>query len=105
MTSSHSNTTLLLRIMPNPLRRGLPHMGCRSVLSWAANSTDINPIENLWKIVKRMAACLPTTLQQLKVSIKQAWSSITSADCQWLVDSMLRQVQPVIAANEGPTKY
>ena len=29
-----------------------------------------------------MAACRPTTLEQLKVSFKQAWSSITPADCQ-----------------------
>ena len=35
------------------------------------------------------------------VSIKQAWSSITLADCQKLVESMPRRVQVVIAANGG----
>ena len=64
------------------------------------------PIKNLWRIAKKMmAACRPTTLDQLMVSIKQAWSSITPADCQRLVESIPRRVQAVIAANEGPTKY
>ena len=74
------------------------------VLSWLANSPDLNPIEDLWTISnKRMAVCRQTTLKQLKVSIKQAWRSITPADCQRLVESMPRRVQAVIAANGGLT--
>ena len=51
-----------------------------------------------------MAACRLTTLEHLKVSIKQAWSSITPADYQRLVESMSRLIQAVIAANGGPTR-
>ena len=50
-----------------------------------------------------MAACRSTILEQLRVSIKQAWSSITPADWQRLVslvESMPRRVQAVIAAKE-----
>ena len=76
------------------------------VLSCPANSPDLNPIESLWRIAKRMTACRPTTLEQLKESIKQAWSSIiTPAACQRLVESIPRRAQAVIAANGGPTKY
>ena len=79
------------------------------VLSCPTNSPDLNPIENLWKIAeKKVAACRLTTLEQLKVSMKQVWSSIIPADCQTLVslvESMPTQVQAMIAANGGPTKY
>ena len=49
-----------------------------------------------------MATCQLTTLEQLKVSIKQAWCSITPGDCQRLVGSMPRRVQAMIVANGGP---
>ena len=68
------------------------------VLSWLANSSDLNLIKNLRVAKNRMVTCWPT-MEQLKVSINQAWSSITSADCQRLVKSMPRQIQTVIAAN------
>ena len=104
VTSSHSKNDLASVYIVKSTKTWFTTYGIQ-VLSWLANSSDPNPIESLLKIAKkRMAACRPTTLEQLKVSIKQAWSFITPIDCQRLVESMPRWVQAVIAASGGPTK-
>ncbi len=49
-----------------------------TVLDWPANSPDLNPIENLWGIVKRkMRDTRPNNADDLKATIKATWASIT----------------------------
>ncbi len=49
-----------------------------TVLDWPANSPDLNPMENLWGIVKRkMRDTRPNNADDLKVAIKATWASIT----------------------------
>ncbi len=48
-----------------------------TVLDWRANSPDLNPIENLWGIVKRkMRDTRPNNADELKAAIKATWASI-----------------------------
>ncbi len=48
------------------------------VLDWPANSPDLNPIENLWGIVKRkMGDTRLNNAEDLKSAIKSTWASIT----------------------------
>ncbi len=48
-----------------------------TVLDWPANSPDLNPIENLWGIVKRkMIDNRPNNADDLKAAIKATWSSL-----------------------------
>jgi len=78
------------------------------VLDWPAQSPDINPIENLWAIVKqsiRQQKKQPTNLAQLKRRVKAAWKAIPKETITNLVDSMPRRIQAVIAAEGGPTRY
>ncbi len=62
------------------------------VLNWPANSPDLNPIENLWGIVKRkMRYARPNNAEELKATIRATWALITPEQCHRLIDSMPRQ--------------
>ncbi len=78
------------------------------VLSWPAQSPDINPIENIWsyieiKICKRDSQ--PSSVRQLEQWIKEEWDAVPVEYYRNLIKSMPCQVQAVLAANGGPTKY
>ena len=76
------------------------------VLDWPANSPDLNPIENLWGIVKRkMQYARPNNAEELKTTIRATWALITPEQCQKLIDSMPRRINAVIEAKGALTKY
>ena len=76
------------------------------VLPCPANSPDLNPMENLWGLVKRiLSRKRPSTQEELKDAIRKTWNSVTSEDCYRLVSSMARRIQTVIAAKGAATKY
>ncbi len=63
-----------------------------------ANSPDLNPIENLWGIVKRkMRDTRPNNADDLKATVKETGASIPPQQCHKLITSMPRQW--------APTKY
>uniref|UniRef100_A0A3P8UHJ6 Tc1-like transposase DDE domain-containing protein n=1 Tax=Cynoglossus semilaevis TaxID=244447 RepID=A0A3P8UHJ6_CYNSE len=77
-----------------------------TVLDWPANSPDLNPIENLWGILKRkMRGTRPNNKEELTASIKEMWASITPMQCHSLIASMPRRIKAVIKAKGFPTKY
>ncbi len=68
-----------------------------TVLDWPANSPDLNPIENLWGIVKRkMRDTRPNNADDLKAAIKATWASIPPQQCHKLITSMPRRIEAVI---------
>jgi transposase len=78
------------------------------VLRWPAQSPDLNPIENLWAIVKydlQKQKELPKNLAELERHVVRAWKAISKTTIRNLINSMPRRIQAVIAANGGPTKY
>jgi len=66
--------------------------------SWPGNSTDLNPIENPWAIVKRSVPLSnSSSAEDLKKAIMQVWTQeITPEHCATLVKSMPKRIQEVI---------
>lgn len=63
-------------------------------LKWPAQSPDMNPIENLWAIVKRKVEVLqPKSKNELKEAIIQAWSEITPEITMKLVFSFKKRAR------------
>jgi hypothetical protein len=78
------------------------------VMEWPGNSPDLNPIENLWAIVKRrIADRFPTTKQALIESLIDVWNHDQEVKdiCTRMVVGMPRRVKAVVEAKGGSTKY
>jgi len=76
-------------------------------LDWPAQSPDLNPIENLWAIIKRNITTQPIakSLQELEKQVLNEWWSIPQETINELIDSMPSRVQAVIDAHGGVTKF
>lgn len=77
------------------------------LLEWPGNSPDMNPIENLWAILKmKVRNKMPSGRTSLIAAIIRCWfDEITPELCLKLADSMPKRLQSVIANKGGHTKY
>jgi transposase len=61
-------------------------------------SPDLNPIENLWRVLKiRVHARQPTNLNDLKAICVEEWSKIPTDECSKLTTAYEKRLQAVIA--------
>ena len=76
-------------------------------LSWPANSPDLNPIENLSKIVKDIVQkeVLPHNKEELVNTIHRAWEEVSLELIECILVSMPHRMKAVIKANGGSTKW
>ena len=81
------------------------------VLNWPAKSPDLNPIENLWNLLKEEIGPLnhigPNQKDELKEIILEAWDRLRGRRriIPKLFNSMNNRLQAVINKNGGHTKY
>ena len=75
-------------------------------LSWLAQSPDLNPIKNLWNVIKRkMEGHKPSNKAELLEFLRQEWHKVTQRQCERLVESMPRRMKAVIVNQGCSIKY
>jgi transposase len=76
------------------------------VMGWPSNSPDLNPIENLWAIVKRnVEKRMPKNLRELERYMIEEWDKIPNSLLKDLVNSMNRRCREVIEKNGERISY
>ena len=77
-----------------------------NVLEWVAQSSDMNPIEHIWKKIKTdLSGIHATSIRGKKSQIIAAWNKIDPVFTRDLVKSMPRRLQKLINQNGAPTGY
>ena len=78
------------------------------MMKWPANSPDLNPIENVWAVLKdRMQKRRPRphTKDEMHRAIQEEWAMLRPMDFAMAIESMPARCQAVIEANGGAIKY
>jgi hypothetical protein len=75
-------------------------------LEWPSNSPDINPIENLWSIIKRQVEKRkPKNLNELETFMNDEWQKIDPQILINFVNSMKDRLIAIIQANGERINY
>ena len=76
------------------------------ILDWPAQSPDMNPIENVWKVLgERTMKSNPKNTNDLWTTLQAEWAKITPEECSHLIKSCGRRCQAVIDSKGYHTKY
>ena len=77
-----------------------------AVLDWPANSPDLNPIENVWAVIKkRVEKKRPVNLSELQNLFMDEWLQMDKGFVIQFLQSMKSRCEAVIAANGNHIKF
>lgn len=69
------------------------------VSDWPPNSPDLNPIENLWAIIKhRVEVLVPKSMDDFRTKIEQVWDTLETEVIMNLINSMPERIRRCIEA-------
>ena len=81
-------------------------------LSWPPNSPDLNPIKNIWMLLKQRLHKYFSTVEQWPHSkanwfsaAQEVWVAISQDVVDSLIESMPKRLQAVLDADGGHTKW
>ena len=81
-------------------------VGIDYIKDWPGNSPDLNPIENLWSIMKEKLKERDTSsVPKLEAAVRDIWENIDISTLQNLALSVHDRFNEVIARQGRPTKY
>ncbi len=76
------------------------------VMDWPSMSPDLNPIENLWGILKwKVEERKFSNIHQLCDVVMEEWKRTPVATCEALVNSMPKRIKAVLENIGGHTKH
>ena len=88
------------------IKKFLEDNGVQILTPWPGNSPDLNPIENLWSILKQGVDKLkPTNAEDLNTFILNDWNSITMNMVKKLISTMPKRIAEVIQKKGQHSKY
>ena len=80
--------------------------GIKVLDGWPGNSPDLNPIENVWGLIKtKISHENPTTIAEMKTICQRVWHDFTPDYLATLTASMPRRIEAVLKNEGGSTKY
>jgi transposase len=75
-------------------------------MDWPANSPDLNPIENIWSILKRAVSRRePQTVEELINVACDKWRKIPQAIIRKTITSMPKRMKQVISRKGNKCDY
>ena len=76
------------------------------IIDWPSNSPDLNPIENLWSIVKsNVEKKMPKNISDLRQHIVKEWNDILQSVLIGLIRSMKCHCKLIIEGNGNRISY